>query len=124
MDQIRQRVLLSEGPAQCAEPNPVFEQGRGMAAVDIGTLIVRSPEIRNGRPRVAGTGVTVRTIAMCNKSGLGPEEIAAEFPQLTLAHVYAALAYYYANREEIDQDIAEEEATAAEYERLREQGLF
>ena len=25
--------------------------------VDIGTLIVRSPEIRNGQPRIAGTGV-------------------------------------------------------------------
>jgi uncharacterized protein (DUF433 family) len=95
-----------------------------MTAIDIGTLIVQSPEIRNGRPRVAGTGVTVRTIAMCNRSGLRAEEIVAEFPLLTLAHVYAALAYYYANREEIEQDIAEEEATAAEYERLREQSRF
>jgi uncharacterized protein (DUF433 family) len=95
-----------------------------MAAVDIGTLIVRSPEIRNGRPRIAGTGVTVRTIAICNKAGLGAEEIAAEFPHLTLAHVYAALAYYHANSEEIERDLAEEEAAVAEYERLREQGLF
>ena len=31
-------------------------------AVDIGTLIERSPEIRNGRPRIAGTGVTVMMI--------------------------------------------------------------
>jgi uncharacterized protein (DUF433 family) len=96
---------------------------RSMAAVDIRTLLIRSPEIRNGRPRVAGTGVTVRTIAICKKSGLDADEIVAEFPQLTLAHVYAALAYYYANRDEIEQDIAEEEATAAEYERLREQGF-
>jgi uncharacterized protein (DUF433 family) len=26
---------------------------------DIGTLIVRSPDIRGGQPRIAGTGVTV-----------------------------------------------------------------
>lgn len=30
--------------------------------VDIGTLIVRTPDIRGGRPRIAGTGVTVRRI--------------------------------------------------------------
>jgi len=29
---------------------------------DIGSLIVRSDDIRGGRPRVAGTGVTVRRI--------------------------------------------------------------
>jgi uncharacterized protein (DUF433 family) len=68
--------------------------------------------------------VTVRTIAACRKSGLSAEEIADEFPHLTLAHVYAALAYYYANREEIEQDISEEAASAAEYERLREQDRF
>ena len=33
------------------------------AAIDIGTLIERSPEIRKGRPCIAGTGVTVRRIA-------------------------------------------------------------
>jgi uncharacterized protein (DUF433 family) len=61
---------------------------------------------------------------MCHKSGLSAQEIADEFPQVTLAHVHAALAYYYANREEIEQDIAQEAATASEYERLREQGRF
>src|SRR6266542_165252 len=66
--------------------------GRIVAAVDIGTLIVRSPEIRGGRPRVAGTGVTVRTIAICHKSGLSAEEIADELRRSTLAHVHAALA--------------------------------
>ena len=37
---------------------------------DIGTLIVRSPDIRGGRPRIAGTGVTVRRIASWYKLGL------------------------------------------------------
>ena len=32
-------------------------------AVDIGTLIERSPEIRKGRSCIAETGVTVRRIA-------------------------------------------------------------
>ncbi len=33
-----------------------------VAVTDMGTLITRSPEIRGGRPRIAGTAVTVRRI--------------------------------------------------------------
>ena len=86
--------------------------------IDIGTLIVRTPEIRGGRPRIAGTGVTVRRIAGWYKLGLGPEEIAAEIPHLSLAQVHAALAYYHANRDEIEQDIAEEEGLTEQLEHL------
>ena len=92
-----------------------------MAVVDIGTIIVRSPEIRGGRPRIAGTGVTVRTIALCHRAGLSPPEIAAEFPHLTLAQVYAALTYYHANRDEIERDIADEDATVEQLERQHRQ---
>lgn len=78
-------------------------------AVDIGTLIVRTPDLRGGRPRIAGTGVTVQRIVGWYKLGLSPEEIAEEFGHLTLAQVHAALAYYHANREEIDSAIAADE---------------
>lgn len=84
--------------------------------VEVGTLIVRTPEVRGGRPRIAGTGVTVRRIVGWYKLGLSPEEIVVEIPHLTLAQVHAALAYYHANREEIEQDIAEEEAVAEQLE--------
>ena len=77
--------------------------------VDIGTLIERSPDIRKGRPSIAGTGVTVRRIAGWHNLGLTPEEIAAKIEHLTLAQIHAALAYYHANRDEIDSDIAAEE---------------
>jgi uncharacterized protein (DUF433 family) len=82
--------------------------------VDIGSLIERSPEIRRGRPCIAGTGVTVRRIAGWHNLGLSPEEIAARLEHLTLAQVHAALAYYHANRDEIDSDIQNEEAVAEE----------
>ena len=42
--------------------------------------------------------------------GLTPEEIAAKIEHLTLAQIHAALAYYHANQDEIDSDIAAEEA--------------
>jgi uncharacterized protein (DUF433 family) len=81
-------------------------------SVDIGSLIVRTPDIRGGRPRIAGTGVSVRRIAVLSNLGQMPEEIAASFGHLSLAQVHAALAYYYANRDEIDADLANEEAEA------------
>jgi len=87
---------------------------------DIGALIVRSSEVRDGRPRIAATGVTVRRIVSWYKLGLSPEEIADEFGHLTLAQVYAALAYYHANRQEIEADLAAEEA---ETEMLEQQHL-
>jgi uncharacterized protein (DUF433 family) len=84
-------------------------------ATDIGTLITQSPGVCGGRPRIAGTGVSVRTIVGWYETGLTPEEIATEIPHLTLAQVHAALAYYHANRDEMEAEMAAEEA---EYDRL------
>ena len=83
----------------------------GMASItEIGTLIDRDPKIRGGRPKLAGTGLTVSRIAGWYKMGLTPEEIALEYPHLTLAQVHAALAYYHVNRDEIEADLAQEES--------------
>lgn len=95
--------------------------------VDIGTLITRSPTVRGGRPHIAGTGVTVQRIVGWYKLGLNPDEIADEFDHLALAQVYAALAYYHANREEIEATIEadREEGDKAErqhYQMLRNLG--
>lgn len=75
-------------------------------------MIAHTPDIRGGRPCIAGTGVTVQRIVGWYKLGLSPEEIADELGHLTLAQVYAALAYYHANREEIEAGIAADEAEA------------
>ncbi len=84
---------------------------------DIGTLISRHPSIRGGRPRVAGTGVTVQRIVGWYKLGLTPEEIADRIGHLTLAQVHAALAYYHANRTRIEADMATEDTEAEELEK-------
>ena len=84
-----------------------------MAAVtEIGTLIDRDPAVRDGRPKIAGTGLSVSRIAGWYRMGFTPEEIALEYSHLTLAQVHGALAYYHANREEIEADLAHEEAAA------------
>ena len=83
---------------------------------DIGSLIVRSDDVRGGWPRVAGTGVTVQRIVGWYKRGLTPEEIITALPHLSLAHIYAALTYYHANRDEIEADIAAKNAEAIHLE--------
>ncbi|MBM3190025.1 MAG: DUF433 domain-containing protein [Chloroflexi bacterium] len=90
--------------------------------VDIGTLIARSPDVRAGRPRIAGTGVTVQRIVSWYKLGLTPEEIAEAVGHLTLAQVHAALAYYHANRDEIESAIAEDEAAFRSLAQQHSQG--
>ncbi len=83
--------------------------------VDIGSLIVSTSGIVGGRPHIAGTRISVRTIAIWYKHGSTPEEIADQYDHLNLARVYTALAYYQANQDDIEADIADEEAL---YEKL------
>jgi uncharacterized protein (DUF433 family) len=87
-----------------------------MNSVDIGTLIVRDPDICGDRPRIADTGVSVGRIATLWKSGMGAEEIARDI-QLNLAQVFAALTYYHVNRAEIENILDRDDA---DYERLME----
>jgi hypothetical protein len=47
----------------------------------------------------------VRTVAVYHMQGMGAEEILDQFPHLDLPRIYAALAYYYANRAEIETDL-------------------
>jgi len=84
---------------------------------DIGALIVGSEDIRGGRPRIGGTGVTVNRVVGWYQLGWTAEEIADRIGHLSLAQVHAALAYYHANREEIEADIAEEVAEATRLEK-------
>lgn len=86
------------------------------SVVDIGSLIARDPSIRGGRPFVAGTGTTVQRIVTWYKLGLTSEEIADRIGHLTLAQIHAAIAYYHANRDEIEQAIAADDERAAELE--------
>lgn len=88
-----------------------------MTVAEIGTMIDRNPHIRGGRPKIAGTGLTVRRIVGWYKIGMSPEEIALEYSHLKLAQVHAALAYYHANRDEIEVEIAQDEASAVHWER-------
>lgn len=67
-----------------------------------------------GKAHVAGHRIKVQHIAAWHERlGRSPDEIVAEHPGLTLADVYAALAYYYDHRDEIDADIRADAEFAA-----------
>lgn len=83
--------------------------------IEIGSLISRTADIRGGRPVVAGTGVSVMRIAGFHQMGMEAEDIVAQLPHLSAAQVHAALAHYYANRSEIDQEL---ETESREFDRL------
>jgi uncharacterized protein (DUF433 family) len=87
-------------------------------AVQLDAMLVCTPEVCGGRLRIDGTRVTVLQIVALYKRGETPEEIAQNFPQVNLGQVYAALAYYHANRSAVDQQLNDE---SAQYDQLKTQ---
>ena len=80
-----------------------------MRTIESMNLIWRDPERRGGRPCIIGRGFRVKDVVMNMRYGSGsPENIAEDF-DIPLGHVYAALAYYHEHKEEIDEDIREDE---------------
>lgn len=68
--------------------------------------IVRTLGVMGGEPRIDGHRIRVRDVAAARHiDGFSPEEIVSQmYPSLTLAEVYAALAYYEDHRDEIAAD--------------------
>ena len=82
--------------------------GKGRVADPVSGHIEISPGVVGGKPRIAGRRITVQNIAVWHERlGMSPGEIASEY-DLTLADVFAALAYYFDHRESIDQDIRDD----------------
>ena len=72
--------------------------------------IVKTPGICGGRACIAGHRIRVLDIVVWNQMrGYSPDEVVAMFPGISLADVYAALAYYFDNRSEIDEEFASDE---------------
>ena len=72
-----------------------------------------TPGVCAGKPRIAGHRITVANVVIWHERlGKSADEIATEY-DLTLADVYAALAYYFDHRAEIDESISESKALIA-----------
>ena len=69
-----------------------------------------TPDVCGGKPRIAGHRIKVQDIAIWHeKMGMSPDEIVSNYSTINLSDVYAALAYYHDNLEEIRQHIKEDE---------------
>lgn len=57
------------------------------------SFISSEPGIRFGKPCIIGTRIAVQDILGWLASGMSNEEILEDFPELTLVHIRAALAF-------------------------------
>ena len=72
-----------------------------------------------GIPWIAGTTLKVVEIVMAQRAyGWSPEEIHFQHPDLSMAQIHSALAYYWDNAELIDADIDRRESRVHARERL------
>jgi uncharacterized protein (DUF433 family) len=83
----------------------------------VGTLpvirehIVSTPDTCGGKPRIAGSRIRVKDVVIWHdRQGMNPAEIVSKWAHLTLSDIHAALAYYHDHREEINVEIAADEA--------------
>src|SRR5215218_10289606 len=75
--------------------------------------ITKTPGICGGKACIAGHRIRVMDIVVWHEMrGQSAGEIVAMFPGITLADVHAALAYYFDNRQEIEDDFRRDEEWA------------
>jgi len=70
--------------------------------------ITSQKDVGDGKPIITGTRTRVSGIVAYHKLGLSPEELAREFPHLSLSQIHDALSCYYENQADIDREIDED----------------
>jgi uncharacterized protein (DUF433 family) len=71
--------------------------------------IVSKESVCGGSPCIVGTRIRVQDIYVWHElQGMSADAIVSRFPNLTMGDVYAALSYYWDNREEIQRQMREE----------------
>ena len=69
-----------------------------------------TPGVCGGRSRIAGHRIRVQDVVVWHEQkGMSPDEIVSRYPTITLADVYAALAYYHDHFHEIRRQMQEDE---------------
>lgn len=66
-------------------------------------------ERRNGGYYIAGTRISLDSVAYSFNRGNSPEGVQAEYPLLKRAQIYGAIAFYLDNRETVDRYLEEKE---------------
>lgn len=81
--------------------------------------IVKEPGHCGGKAAIDNTRVRVNNVAWLAKQGLTAQQVLEHYPDLTLAQVHAALAYYYDHTEEIEAELVAEDQAAEDFERRK-----
>ena len=74
----------------------------------------------NGVIRVGNTRVTLDTIVAAFKEGATAEEIAYQYPTVSLADIYSVISYYLHQKKEVDTYLNRREKFAAEVRKQNE----
>lgn len=87
--------------------------------------VVFTPSLFQGEPHIEGLRIRVRDVVLArDQGGYTPEEIAGTaYPDLSLAQVYSALAYFEDHRGEIQQAARREQDAIEEFRKSQSQLL-
>jgi len=99
------------GTAMATAPKLAFE------------YIVKQPGYCSGKAAIGATRVRVNNVVFLHKRGKTADEIRVEYPNLTYAQIYAALAYYHDHKDEIEAELAEDEGADERHELRKAKAL-
>ena len=85
--------------------------------IALDTMLAKTIDVCGGRIRIDGTRITVHRIATLYREGQSAEDIGQTYAHLELGQIYAALAYYHANRKAIDAELASDDVKYDEFKR-------
>jgi uncharacterized protein (DUF433 family) len=85
--------------------------------------IVKEQGYCGGQATIGATRVRVNNVVLLHKQGRTDQQILVEYPDLSLAQVHTALAYYYDHQGEIDSELARDEGADERHERRKAEAL-
>jgi uncharacterized protein (DUF433 family) len=78
-------------------------------------MIVHTPGVCGGRARIDGTRIKVKHVyRWVEEQGMTPAQVVEQYPLLSRAQVYAALAYYWSHPDEIAAEMEDEDRLVAD----------
>jgi uncharacterized protein (DUF433 family) len=80
--------------------------------------ISKTPGVCGGKACIDGTRIRVMDIVVLHEQNMPPEQMLEYYSSrpLTLSEVYAAIAYYYDHKDEIEASFEEDRQWEADYE--------
>ena len=78
---------------------------------------------KHGVVKVGGTRVTLDTVIKAFIRGATAEEIAQQYPSISLSDIYSTISYYLQNRKEVDKYLSKRKKQAQAVKRGNEKRL-